>query len=69
MEPDIVFDMNLNGREAYRAKFSASADGGGDEYVAELDEAMWRTLEVDMRCRLKVGAFSDEVKQVTPVLD
>jgi len=55
-------------REAYRAKFSAGADGGEDEHVTELDEATWRTLEVGIRCRLTVGAFSDEVKQVTPVL-
>ncbi len=55
-------------REAYRAKFSAGADGGGDEYVTELDEATWRTLKVGMRCRLTVGAFSEEVKQVTPAL-
>jgi hypothetical protein len=55
-------------RETYRAKFSADADGGGDEYMTELDEVTWRTLEVGLRCHLKVGAFSDEVKQVTPVL-
>jgi hypothetical protein len=54
-------------REAYRAKFSAGADGNDDEYVTELDEATWRTLQVGTRCRLTVGAFSDEVKRVTPV--
>jgi len=54
-------------REAYRAKFSAGA-GGEDEHVTELDEATWRTLEVGTRCLLTVGAFNDEVKQVTPVL-
>jgi hypothetical protein len=52
-------------REAYRAKFSAGA-GGGAEYVTELDEATWRTLDVGTRCRLTVGAFSDQVKQVAP---
>jgi hypothetical protein len=56
-------------RETYHAKFSAGADGGTDEYTTELDEATWRTLEVGLRCRLKVGGFSDEVKQVTPVPD
>ncbi len=56
-------------RETYHAKFSAGADGGEDEYMTELDETTWRTLEVGLRCRLKVGAFSDEVKQVTPVPD
>ena len=56
-------------RETYRAKFSAGAAGGMDEYMTELDEATWRTLEVGLRCRLKVSAFSDEVKQVTPILD
>jgi hypothetical protein len=49
-------------RESYRAKFSADA-----EYVTELDEATWRTLEVGLRCRLTVSAFSGDVKQVTPV--
>jgi hypothetical protein len=56
-------------RETYHAKFSADADGGADEYMTELDEATWRTLEVGLRCRPKVGALSDEVKQVTPVLE
>jgi hypothetical protein len=56
-------------RETYRAKFSVDADGGEDEFMTELDEATWRTLEVGLRCRLTVGAFSDEVKQVTPVPD
>jgi hypothetical protein len=54
-------------RETYRAAFAAGADGG-DEYVTELDEATWRTLEAGLRCRLTVGAFSSEVKRVTPVL-
>lgn len=52
-------------RETYRAKFSA--DSG--EYLAELDEATWRTLEVGLRCRLKVGALSNTVEQVTPLRD
>jgi hypothetical protein len=52
-------------RETYHAKFSASADG--DEYLTELDEATWRTLKVGLKCRLKMGSFSDEVKQVTPL--
>jgi hypothetical protein len=56
-------------RETYHARFSAGADGGADEYMTELDEATWRTLEVGLRCRLKVGAFRDEVKQVIPVPD
>ncbi len=60
-------------RETYRAKFSADADadgdGGEDEFMTELDEATWRTLKTGLRCRLKVGALNDEVKQVTPVLD
>lgn len=55
-------------REAYRAKFSAGADGDGDQYAAELDEATWRKLKVGKRCRLKVSALTDEVKQVTPRL-
>ena len=50
-------------RESYRATFSADADDG--EFTTELDEATWRTLKVGRRYRLKVGAFSDEVKQVT----
>jgi hypothetical protein len=49
---------------SYRATFSVGADGG--EFTTELDEATWRTLKVGRRYRLKVGAFSDEVKQVTP---
>lgn len=56
-------------RETYHARFSvdADADGGEREYVTELDEATWRTLEVGLKCRLKVSGFSDEVKQVTPL--
>jgi hypothetical protein len=54
-------------RETYHAKFSAGADDGEREYLAELDEATWRTLEVGLKCRLKVGAISDDVKEVTPV--
>ena len=50
-------------RETYHATFSADADG--HEFTAELDEATWRTLRVGKSYRLKVGAFSDEVKQVT----
>jgi hypothetical protein len=53
-------------REAYRAKFSAGEQGSEDEYAAELDEATWHTLKVGLRCRLKVGALSGEVKQVMP---
>jgi hypothetical protein len=53
-------------RETYHAKFSAGTDDD-DEYVTELDEATWRTLKVGLKCRLSVGAFSDEVKRVTPV--
>jgi hypothetical protein len=62
-------------RESYHAKFAADADadadadGGADEYQADLDEVTWRTLKVGLKCRLKVGAFNDEVKQVTPVPD
>lgn len=48
--------------EQGRAKFSAGADG----YTAELDEATWRKLRIGRRCRLTVGAFSDEVKEVVP---
>jgi hypothetical protein len=56
-------------REAYRAKFSPSGEDGEDdedEYAAELDEETWRTLKVGLRCRLKVGALSGDVKQVIP---
>jgi hypothetical protein len=53
-------------REAYRAKFSAGDEDSEDEYAAELDEATWRTLQAGLRCRLKVGALSGEVKQVIP---
>ena len=55
-------------RETYRAKFSVRADDGEDEYATEVDEATWRKLRLGRRCRLKVGAFSDEVKRVTPRL-
>jgi hypothetical protein len=51
-------------RETYHAKFAVDVAGGDDEYTTELDEATWRTLEVGLRCRLKLGAFSDQVKQV-----
>lgn len=66
-------------RETYHARFSpktgagahggaqAGTDDGADEYVTELDEATWRRLRVGRRCRLTMGAFSDEVKQVTPL--
>jgi hypothetical protein len=50
-------------RESYHATFSAGADDS--EFTAELDEPTWRTLKVGRRYRLKVGAFNDEVKQVT----
>jgi hypothetical protein len=50
-------------RETYRATFSVGADGG--EFTTELDEATWQTLKVGRKYRLTVGAFSDEVKQVT----
>ena len=51
-------------REAYRAKFSVRAGDDEDEYAAELDEATWRKLRVGRKCRLKLGAFSGEVKRV-----
>jgi hypothetical protein len=51
-------------REHYQATFSADADGR--ESTTEFDEATWRTLKVGRKYRLEVGAFSDEVKQVTP---
>jgi hypothetical protein len=53
-------------RETYRAKFTVPADGGEDEYVTELDPAVWRTLKIGKRYRLKVGALGGEIKQVTP---
>jgi len=56
-------------RETYRAKFSVDADGDEAELMTELDERTWRTLEVGQKCRLRLGAFSDEVKQVTVVTD
>jgi hypothetical protein len=55
-------------RETYRAKFSVRADDGDEEYATEVDEATWRKLRLGRRCRLKVGALSDEVKRVTPRL-
>jgi hypothetical protein len=54
-------------REAYRAKFSVGDEDSEDVYAAELDEATWQTLKVGLRCRLKVGALSGEVKQVISV--
>ncbi len=54
-------------RETYRAKFSVAADES--DLVTELDEPTWRTLKLGRRYRLKVGAFSDEVKQVSPLSD
>jgi hypothetical protein len=64
-------------RATYHATFSvagaASPSSAGDpgsgaaEYTAELDEATWRALEAGRQCRLTVGAFSDEVKRVTPL--
>jgi hypothetical protein len=54
-------------RAAYRAKFSAGGKDSDEEYAAELDEATWRTLHVGLRCRLKRGALSGDVKQVIPV--
>jgi hypothetical protein len=35
-------------------------------HVTELDEATWCRLRVGRRCRLKIGALGDEVKEVTP---
>jgi hypothetical protein len=52
-------------RQVYHATFSVTADDGEDEYTTELDEATWRTLRVGLKCRLKVGSFSDDVKHVT----
>jgi hypothetical protein len=54
-------------REAYRAKFSAGGEDSEDEYTVELEEAKWQALKVGLRCRLKVGALSGEVKQVIPM--
>jgi hypothetical protein len=58
-------------REAYHAKFSAGDPASCDvaEYMAELDEAKWRTLRVGRLCRLTVSAFGDEVKQVALARD
>lgn len=52
-------------RETYRANFSTDSD----EYMTELDEATWLTLQAGQRCRLKVGALSNTVERVTPVRD
>jgi len=52
-------------RQAYHVRFSAAADGRGTKYTTDLDEATWRTLRMGLKCRLKVGSFSDEVKDVT----
>jgi len=60
-------------RESYHAKFAVLAGGGGSggggsdgrEYLAELDESTWRSLRIGRKCRLSVGAFSDEVEKVT----
>jgi hypothetical protein len=60
LEPDQQISER---RGRYRATFSA--DAGGGEFTTELDEATWRTLKVGRRYRLRMGAFSDEVKQVT----
>jgi hypothetical protein len=60
-------DQRISERRAvYRAKFSAGGADGEDEYAAELDEAAWHTLRMGLRCRLKIGALSGEVKQVIP---
>jgi hypothetical protein len=53
-------------RETYHATFAVKG-GDGDEYLTELDEATWRRLRIGRRCRLKIGALGDEVKQVTPL--
>jgi hypothetical protein len=50
-------------REAYRATFLA----GEDEYRTELDWATWRRLRTGVRYRLKLGPFSGEVKEVSPL--
>jgi hypothetical protein len=66
--PDVTLEPDQRiseRREAYHARFSARADGGEREYAAELDQATWRSLRIGRKCRLKVGALSDEVKQVT----
>jgi hypothetical protein len=64
-EPALEPDQRVSERrESYRAKLSAGADDGGDEYVTELDEATWRTLRVGLACRLTVGAFTGEVKHL-----
>lgn len=52
-------------QETYRATFTARTDSGKHGYAAELDETTWRTLKVGLKCRLKVSAFSGEVKRVT----
>jgi hypothetical protein len=53
-------------RETYHATFTVKG-GDGDEYLTELDQATWRRLRIGRRCRLKIGAFDGEVKQVTPL--
>jgi hypothetical protein len=53
-------------RETYHATFAVKGDDG-DEYLTELDYETWRKLRVGRRCRLKIGALGDGVKQVTPL--
>jgi hypothetical protein len=66
-EYDLGPDQRISERrEAYRAKFSAGAADDGDGYTAELDQATWQALKAGMRCRLRLGALSGEVKQVVP---
>jgi len=66
-EHDLEADQRITERrETYHATFSVKGDDG-DEYLAELDQATWRKLRIGRRCRLKIGAFGDEVKQVIPL--
>jgi hypothetical protein len=62
---DGVFSERVSERrETYQATFAVKG-GDRDEYLTGLDQATWRKLRVGRRCRLKIGAFGGEVKQVT----
>jgi hypothetical protein len=55
-------------RGSYHAKFAIDAGGGADEYRADLDEVMWRTLKVGLKCRLKTGAFGGGLPSAVGIL-
>jgi hypothetical protein len=65
LEPDIEIEAGMR-RAGASTPPSRSHDVLAKHTLFEYEEFEWRKLRVGRRCRLKIGALGDEVKQVTP---